>query len=131
MHIPIFKSSDCFSFIENLRHSVHSLILISDMFCSFCVLFAASVMAVPSQQTKHLMKKNTANDLSLLFTHLDEDGDGEININELWKHSNVYKASPLIYNACLSPKHSYTRVTQGPRPRGNLVEIFWTKFSRT
>lgn len=34
-----------------------------------------------------------ANDLSLLFTHLDEDGDGEININELWKHSNVYKAS--------------------------------------
>ncbi|XP_054165194.1 follistatin-related protein 5-like [Oppia nitens] len=31
------------------------------------------------------------NDLSLLFTHLDDDGDGEININELWRHSNIYK----------------------------------------
>ncbi|RWS12871.1 follistatin-related protein 5-like protein, partial [Dinothrombium tinctorium] len=34
------------------------------------------------------------NDVSLLFTQLDENGDGSININELWKKSAVYKPEP-------------------------------------
>jgi hypothetical protein len=35
-------------------------------------------------------------DLSLLFTHLDENGDGEINVNELWKHSSIYKPEDSV-----------------------------------
>ncbi|CAG2111978.1 unnamed protein product, partial [Medioppia subpectinata] len=41
---------------------------------------------------QNAFNKLYTNDLSLLFTHLDEDGDGEININELWKHSGIYKS---------------------------------------
>ena len=33
------------------------------------------------------------NDVSLLFTRLDENNDGQITLNELWKHSMLYKVS--------------------------------------
>ncbi|KAF7487903.1 Follistatin-related protein 5 [Sarcoptes scabiei] len=33
------------------------------------------------------------NDVSLLFTRLDENSDGKITLQELWKHSMIYKSS--------------------------------------
>jgi hypothetical protein len=35
----------------------------------------------------------TANDVSLLFAQLDENLDGSININELWRKSGTFKVS--------------------------------------
>ncbi len=49
-----------------------------------------------------------ANDLSLLFTQLDENGDGSIGINELWKHSATYKASK--WNVKVKVKRAFLTV---------------------
>lgn len=37
------------------------------------------------------------NDIALLFAQLDENKDGQININELWKKSSVLKVSYLVF----------------------------------
>ncbi|XP_075676316.1 follistatin-related protein 5-like [Dermatophagoides pteronyssinus] len=36
------------------------------------------------------------NDVSLLFTRLDENSDGQITLNELWKHSMIYKSPDSV-----------------------------------
>lgn len=33
----------------------------------------------------------SVNDVSMLFTRLDENNDGQVTLNELWKHSMIYK----------------------------------------
>ena len=40
---------------------------------------------------------STGNDISLLFSDLDENADGTININELWQKSGIYKVSILLF----------------------------------
>ena len=36
------------------------------------------------------------NDVSLLFGRLDENNDGQITLNELWKHSMIYKVGSSL-----------------------------------
>ena len=48
---------------------------------------------------KQQLFQKAGNDVSLLFTQLDENNDGSININELWRKSALYR--PGVNSPCI------------------------------
>jgi len=52
---------------------------------------------------KEAILQKVNNDISLLFSQLDDNGDGSLSINELWKKSGVFKVSSSSMN-CFSTR---------------------------